>query len=489
MLMSIPVSRIAWIPVRQDIVRQRQRGLMADFVETPAGLERQLEPSILASIRESIAAVGIPMTLGAQNPKEDLLGLLKLAAEIEHALMVQYLYSATSLRGSDARKIAHVAVQEMGHFVTVQNLLFSLSGLGPNNIPAEHHFGRDAMRRVSGLNPLPFILEKVSHSALAKYVVVERPGEISDETLRHRVEELAVEATQAGGGPPHPVSVLYTKIRWIFQPTDEPFGRVPLTLELGFPAGWHLRPEDFVAPELIDQFATTPEEWGSVPGLIISVARNNAEACGVIDAITEQGEGIPGSTDSHFDQFIALLNRFESSALTVLAVPRTPYVSGQPAPEDPSATLITNPYTQLWARLFNIRYSLLLLDLSWALSLPRNTSNRPQMIALSLREMIQVIKGIAGYLTARPLAESNDIAGPTFGLVEDSQPGSAAMFRSRYDHMLAEQELLVAAIQVHSQYQVCDATGCQVVDEPGRLALENIHAIDETRRPLLPASA
>src|SRR3954468_13476877 len=61
--------------------------------------------------------------------------LLHVAAEIEHALMIQYLYAAYSLGGSglstDQQALAGhwrtvilgIAKEEMGHFVTVQNLL------------------------------------------------------------------------------------------------------------------------------------------------------------------------------------------------------------------------------------------------------------------------------------------------------------------------------------------------------------------------------
>src|SRR5688572_28878011 len=61
--------------------------------------------------------------------------LLHVAAEIEHALMVQYLYGAYSLGGPQVPEqyravvrdwqtlILGIAKEEMGHLVTVQNLL------------------------------------------------------------------------------------------------------------------------------------------------------------------------------------------------------------------------------------------------------------------------------------------------------------------------------------------------------------------------------
>jgi hypothetical protein len=58
--------------------------------------------------------------------------LLRTAANIEHALMVQYLYAAYSLSESEdhlvsdrQRMIRDIAKQEMAHIVCVQNLLRS----------------------------------------------------------------------------------------------------------------------------------------------------------------------------------------------------------------------------------------------------------------------------------------------------------------------------------------------------------------------------
>ena len=40
----------------------------------------------------------IPSVKDAASPKEELVMLLKIAAEVEHALMVQYLYAAYSVK-------------------------------------------------------------------------------------------------------------------------------------------------------------------------------------------------------------------------------------------------------------------------------------------------------------------------------------------------------------------------------------------------------
>ena len=72
--------------------------------------------------------------------RDYLVLLLHLGAEIEHALMVEYLYAAYSLGGDQIphahrpmvqrwqTNILNVAREEMGHLLTVQNLLCLLGG-------------------------------------------------------------------------------------------------------------------------------------------------------------------------------------------------------------------------------------------------------------------------------------------------------------------------------------------------------------------------
>lgn len=104
--------------------------------------------------------------------------LLTAAAEIEHALMVQYLFGAYSLDPDGAgdkaadverlqRKLLQIAREEMGHLVTVENLLVAIG--------APMHFGREHSPNASELYPFRFRLEALSLASLAKYVVAESP--------------------------------------------------------------------------------------------------------------------------------------------------------------------------------------------------------------------------------------------------------------------------------------------------------------------------
>src|SRR6266403_514296 len=77
------------------------------------------------------------------TPRDEVIFLLHTAAEIEHALLVQYLYAAFSFRDPDAQEVPpdrkldlrrcrqefmEIAEQEMGHLATIQNLLRAIGG-------------------------------------------------------------------------------------------------------------------------------------------------------------------------------------------------------------------------------------------------------------------------------------------------------------------------------------------------------------------------
>jgi hypothetical protein len=447
-------------------------------------------PPELRAIRRALTSVPIPETVGATTPKEDALGLLKMAAEVEHALMVRYLYASLSLNGVAAAAVTRVAVQEMGHLVSVQNLLLAIGGLNTAGLPADYHLGRDLIRRSSDLNPLPLVLDAVSHSSLAEFVTVERPAFIADVQLRQKVDALGREAQQAAGTTPHPVGALYAKLYWLFQPSDDPTGPLQLSPAQGFRRGWHLQPTDFLEAAAIDRFAAIAAEWGGTPGLIVGVAHNQAEACDVLQHIIAQGEGALPAGDSHFERFLGLVQQFQSAdgLGPVSPLPRSPYVDGQQNPEDPQSTPITNAYTVLWARLFNIRYALLLLDIGWALSLPDTDARRSAMTALAPDEMSQVIRALFLYLRASPLAAGGNtaIAGPPFALLSEQLPDTPTDYKSTYNALIAQSTQATAAIKARAEYQTCQGGVCNVVDVDGELVLDQIDSIDRTRLPLLP---
>src|SRR5262245_61450705 len=74
-------------------------------------------------------------------PRDEATFLLHTGAEVEHALLVQYLYAAYSIKSpkdvpaeyaskvqSWKRTLLGIAREEMGHLITVQNLLKLIGG-------------------------------------------------------------------------------------------------------------------------------------------------------------------------------------------------------------------------------------------------------------------------------------------------------------------------------------------------------------------------
>jgi hypothetical protein len=126
------------------------------------------------------------------DPQLELLRLLREAAEIEHALMLQYLFCAFSLREgySDfaghgeptANSVLGVAIQEMQHLAAVNRLLVKL-GSCP-------HLDRQDFPYEPDIYPFIFNLEPMSRSCLAKFVYCEAPAEIFDtKTAKDQAEE------------------------------------------------------------------------------------------------------------------------------------------------------------------------------------------------------------------------------------------------------------------------------------------------------------
>ena len=104
------------------------------------------------------------------DPYLELLRLLNEAAEIEHALMLQYLYAAFSLKpryallqGSPVEWKDHllgVAIQEMTHLHQVNRLLVELGG-APKLVRQDFPYEPE-------IYPFTLTLEPLSRSSLAK---------------------------------------------------------------------------------------------------------------------------------------------------------------------------------------------------------------------------------------------------------------------------------------------------------------------------------
>src|ERR1051325_4360454 len=120
----------------------------------------------------SVAMTEWPASDPRLAPRDEVIFLLHTAAEVEHALLVQYLYAGWSAPDTHPEwrtRILQIARQEMGHLITVQNILRALGG--------SLNFEREDYPFRSDFYPFRFRLEPLSISSLAKYVIAEMPEE------------------------------------------------------------------------------------------------------------------------------------------------------------------------------------------------------------------------------------------------------------------------------------------------------------------------
>jgi hypothetical protein len=116
------------------------------------------------------------------DPYLELVRLLREASEIEHALLVQYLYGAYSLKPQYAgirgfgfpnpHDLIGVAIQEMQHLEKVNRMLGAL-GAAPNLVRQDFPYEPD-------IYPFPLNLEPLSRETAAKYAYTEAPASALD---------------------------------------------------------------------------------------------------------------------------------------------------------------------------------------------------------------------------------------------------------------------------------------------------------------------
>jgi hypothetical protein len=398
-------------------------------------------------------ALGAPAGPQVQVPPEMTpisfaLLLLHIGAELEHALMVEYLYAGYSLGGPQVPEahrqevqcwqetILGIAKEEMGHLITVQNLLRCLGG--PLNLDREDYPWD------SELYPYPFELEPLTRASLAKYVVAESPadwkGSEADE-----IRELA--KASAGGSAVHPVGILYHRLRTLL--ADESV--IPDSAFRGstypYQANWDEWGRGYQAGK---RGNATGGAMPQTPNVLVMPIAGRDDALAAIDAITTQGEATSMKSDddpSHFARFLrifrawpkhyrpsrpAATNPFVTTSLgeeatARKAAPRGPAAVAKNEDEDAqecTRMAITHPETRLWAHLCNVRYQLLLhcllrtFEYTGSLDQQSSTTPRGLLVHATFGEMYN-LRALSTLLVESPLtADGGDgqCAGPPFQL-------------------------------------------------------------------------
>jgi Ferritin-like len=342
------------------------------------------------------------------DTREELLDALSEAAELEHGLLLQYLFAAYSLKKrrdeglgaqqqEDVRRwegaILLVARQEMAHLGSVCNLLSAVGGSPRMGRP---NFPQPGQRYY----PFDFRLQRFGDAALYRFLCFELPkGEPPPPPPATGMSLLAEAAVVPDPLEFDRIGELYRQIRHGFQVVPER--------------------QLFIGP----RFAQDTDQWSN--RFVLHLVTNRATAERAIDAIVLEGEGAPDRLQpSHYDTFLGI--RKQLAAAGAAFRPARPVVSDprtrvhRDAPE--GGTLLTNRQTVAMAELSNgIYLTVLLLLLQYYSFLGESPAQRAA-VRLALRNLMSgAVRPVAELLTELPATEdpAAGTAGPPFELYAD----------------------------------------------------------------------
>lgn len=420
--------------------------------------------------------------------------LLDVAAEIEHSLMVQYLFAAYSLGGEQVpaglrptvrawqETILGVAKEEMGHLVTVQNLRTALG------LPL--HLDREDYPWGSDFYPFEFTLERLTLDSLATYVCAESPPHWHGE----EADEITARATHEAGTVVNRVGALYDAIAQILGDRS----RIPDSA--------------FDASTVPNQASW--DEWGrgyaagargksqSLPGvpapdlLIFEIPSRDA-ALAALAEIGEQGESpkpltdddpFDAGEDSHFVRFLTIYCALRSMK------PQERRLVSRPIRSNPVAKQMGAPDASGWAHLFNLRYRMLLVSLAHSFELAdlpgagATVNARGALVNRTFGEMYN-LRAIAGILVELDAGRrGRHKAGPPFEM-----PYTLALPRRERDRWVLHRNLLEgSAALIETLEGLPSPRGrdyLAALSEADALALEQVERMLGARRAPVAAGA
>lgn len=366
--------------------------------------------------RGGLAAPEAPFVI---EHREALIYMLCQAAELEHAIMCQYLFAAFSLKQTAKeglaeaelvaatrwrKQISHVATQEMLHLALVQNLL-SAVGAAP-------HLSRPNLPQPADHYPagVQLALLPFGEAALRHFMFLERPEGMALEDADGLVAHgRAAPLMEAGEIVPRrqdfaTVGHLYRSIEAGFHHLAEKFGE--RWLFVGSPRA---------------QCTSARFGW---PDLV--AVTDLASACRAIEEILEQGEGPRGQwRDAHFGKFVAILDEYlEMKQANPDFDPVRPVLVCTVRPGEHDTTpLITDAVTARCTDLFNVGYEILLQVLTRYFAHTEESDAQLDTLAeVTMAVMFRVIKPLGDLITTLPAGPDYRgwTAGPSFELFYES---------------------------------------------------------------------
>lgn len=367
-------------------------------------------PTRPLSFAEALASVGVPAT--NKSPEDELLDLLQNAAEIEHGLMLQYLYTVYSLKISMISGILRlIAIEEMGHFISVQNLLIACG--------AEPHFGNGEWTDQTVFQPFPFKLEPASAGSLAKYTIAEMPDPTNvPENVKPDLPTIIAEADTSAKSPveTHRVGLLYAKIYWLLRSNDEPLADPKKEPWVGFPVAEMAAKPELKGKHVSDAFIADvkdrnglPEQWiGNYKSVIVIPISDRGSALQSIARISGQGEGFGDTPQGHFERFLEAWRLAKKSEDLAVKAPTNPFYKDGPPPLGTGDKIMSAAGRQ-FARLGDGLYELVLLCIAANLLLASGTASdvRAKPAKAAIVAMRDCLSTVANALKTIPLDEAN----------------------------------------------------------------------------------
>lgn len=318
------------------------------------------------------------------DTREELIHALTEAAELEHGILIQYLFAAYSMKKRmDEGLTAHqqelvrewegiilgVAREEMAHLGSVCNMLSAI-GAAPR-------FGRPNFPQpATEYHPFDFHLERFNLKTLEKFIRFEQPKPDNSASI-----------IADSGVAPDPLQ--YEYLGELYKEIKEGFFSIP-------------EKDLFIGPK----FAQDTDDWSL--RMKLHLVKDRETAAQAIDFIVLEGEGSPtATTNSHHSKFVEIRKELLSEsgknfdpARPVVNNPLTRHHRDIPI----SGTLIKNEITLKVAELFNSVYSSLLLMFMQFYAYGGETSVQRKGVQSALRHIMSgVIRPLAEILTEMPV--------------------------------------------------------------------------------------
>ena len=347
--------------------------------------------------------------------RDALIYMLSEAAELEHAIMCQYLFAAFTLKtstdeGVTERQLAaitrwkqiilKVAAEEMLHLALVNNLLAAIGAaprVGRPNLPQRGRYYPPGVE---------LALEPFSEAALRHFLFLERPEGINRDDVE--AFEAMKEAKPLLLDPSDivPAAQHFTTVGELYRAIGEGFDRL---------AERHSEQWLFIGPSYAQ---AGPENfwWKDLTPVVDLASAHTA-----LETIVEQGEGTRGHwRDAHYGRFLEVLGEylefrrsdpsFEPARPVIAACVRAP-LDAEPGP------LVSDPVTAQVLDAFNVSYEILLYTLGRFFGHGHETPQQLQALAdVAVGLMIRVLKPLGETLTTLPAGPDHPGAtvGPSF---------------------------------------------------------------------------